>query len=420
MKPVCLLLLLLTAALTLRGQAIADSCWSAEVKTVLLTRGGVELEAPVLTLGEDERLLLRFDVLGAEVAAYRWQIRHCDRDWHLDDLEPYEYLSGFEEGSIDTYQSSFTTRVDYVNYSQYIPSEYSHFLASGNYVVLVTPQDDPDRILLSRRFCVVENTLTAAATVQQPYDGGSIRQRREVDVCVEQNADYQGDLLLPSLNPAYLHVVVQQNGRTDTRRELPYSGYDRESLCYRNRTENLFEAGNTFRWFDISNIRTAMYNVQRIEDYGGEWFAILKPLEDRSHGNYITEKSLNGGMKVNVWDRTEKETMADYVQVNFLLPRQYPYMDGSVHVVGDLTQWKLDAGSRMEYDMDLKAYRLRLQLKQGYYAYQLLFLPVHGTQGSTAPLEGNHYEMQNDYYIYLYYRSPNDRYDRLAGYKKTS
>ena len=400
------------------AQVVTDSNWREDVKTVTLYKNGVEGERPVLVLGSEDRLLLRFDVLGAEVEGYRYKIQHCDSRWQVDELEPYEYMNGFEEGPINNYNSSFTTLTDYVNYYEYIPSQYSQFLISGNYVVTVTRQDEPDSVLLTRRFCVVEGSLKADVSVGVPYDNVSIFERREVDVALKENRDYRGNMLPPTLNPAYFRVVVQQNGRTDNMRELPFGGYESGVLCYRYKNENVFEGGNTFRYFDISNIRTAMYNVVQIEEYGGEWYAMLRPLEDRSGKSFITEQTLNGGMKVNVWDRTNKQTEADYVYVNFMLPMRSPFMNGSVHVVGELTQWKLDERSRMEYDPEMQAYRLRLMLKQGYYAYQLLFVPKGESRGLTETLEGNHYEMPNDYRVYVYYRGLNDRYDRLVAYGK--
>ena len=376
------------------AQVVTDSNWREDVKTVTLYKNGVEGERPVLVLGSEDRLLLRFDVLGAEVEGYRYKIQHCDSRWQVDEMEPYEYMNGFEEGPINNYNSSFTTLTDYVNYYEYIPSQYSQFLISGNYVVTVTRQDEPDSVLLTRRFCVVEGSLKADVSVGVPYDNVSIFERREVDVALKENRDYRGSMLPPTLNPAYFRVVVQQNGRTDNMRELPFGGYESGVLCYRYKNENVFEGGNTFRYFDISNIRTAMYNVVQIEEYGGEWYAMLRPLEDRSGKSFITEQTLNGGMKVNVWDRTNKQTEADYVYVNFMLPMRSPFMNGSVYVVGELTQWKLDEGSRMEYDPEMQAYRLRLLLKQGYYAYQLLFVPKGESRGL------------------------NDRYDRLVAYGK--
>ena len=206
------------------GTKVSDSNWSPHVRTTTLWRGGVELEAPVLTLGDGERLLLRFDVLGAEMGNYRYRIEHCDSQWRKDGLEPYEYMNGFEEGPVEGYESSFTTLTDYVYHYQYIPSQYSQFLVSGNYVVTVYDQDQPDSVLLTRRFYVTEGSLKAQVEVGVPYDGGKVRERREVDVRVTENNDYRGDQPRPSLNEAWCSVVVQQNGRTDNMRRLVFSG----------------------------------------------------------------------------------------------------------------------------------------------------------------------------------------------------
>lgn len=398
------------------AQFVSDSNWAADVRTATLTKNGVDQEPPVLSLGSDDRLLLRFDVLGAEVENFRYRISHCNRLWQVDDMQPYEYINGFEEGAIDNYNSSFTTLTDYVNYYQYIPSAYSQLLLSGNYVVAVTLQDRPDSVVLTRRFCVVEGSVKTEAWVDVPYDAGGVTQRREVDVRLSPNADYHGHQLPPMLNPQYLSVVVQQNGRTDNMRQLQFGGYDNGALAYRNHAENVFDCGNTFRYFDISNIRTPMYNVAKIAEIGGEWYALLRPLEDRSGKPFLAETQLTGGMKVNVWDRQNKQVEADYVWVTWMLPMPYPYMNGSVHVVGDLTQWKLDDASRMDYNPEMKAYTLRMQLKQGYYSYQLLFKPVGENVGQTDVLEGDYYQTANHYQVMVYYRAPNDRYDRLVGY----
>ena len=414
-----LLLLLMGSATAMQAQIVTDSNWVEEVRTVTLYKNGVELEPPVLVLGGSDRLLLRFDILGTEADNYRYRIQHCDSKWQVDNMEPYEYINGFEEAPIENYNSSFTTLQPYVNYFQYIPAQYSQLLISGNYIVSVFPQDYPDSILFTRRFCVTEGSVKADLVVGVPYDNADIMKRREVDVIVENNNDYTGEMLPPMLNPAFYSVVVQQNGRIDNMRQLQFGGYDRGALCFKNHQENIFYCGNTFRYFDLSNIRTAMYNVWQINEYGGEWYALLKPLDDRSDKVFIAETTLNGGMKVNVWDRNNKMTEADYVYVNFSLPMEYPFLNGNIYVVGDLTQWHLDERSRMEYNMDMKAYTLRLHLKQGYYAYQLLFVPVGENQGQTAVLEGDHFEMNNTYTAYVYYRAYNDRYDRLVAYART-
>ena len=54
-------------------------------------------------------------------------------------------------------------------------------------------------------------------------------------------------------------------------------------------------------------------------------------------------------------------------------------------------------------------------LKQGSYNYQYLFVPTGSSVGQTGPIEGNYYQTQNEYSIYVYYRPMGARYDRLIG-----
>lgn len=394
-----------------RHAAVAtDSAWRAEVKTVQLYRSGSELEMPVLTTGDEGRLVLEFDLLGSEAGELQWHLDHCDRQWVRDGLEPNEFMTGFAEGTVEEHDFSFTTLRDYVHYRSVVPGDYAEFTHSGNYVLTVTSGEGGDT-LLTRRFWVAEQSVAVRAEVTRPYDGIDLERRQEVDVRVESGEWRVGSI------PDYLHVWVQQNGRLDNARWLEFSGYEGNSLAYRYRPCNLFDGGNTFRYFDCSNLRTPMYNVQRVEEYGGEQFVLLKPDEDRSRKHYIAEKTLNGGMKVNIWDRQNPRLEADYVWVNFSLPMAQPMLEGSVYIVGALTDWRLDEASRMDYNPTYKAYTKRLLLKQGYYAYQLLVVGGQQALGSgrsaTARLEGDHRETLNRYTIFVYQKSPTDRAERL-------
>ncbi len=401
--------LTLTTLLSAQREAY-DSVWRDDVKTVIFSRPGNTLEEPLLALDDaTHRLSLQFDVLADQPEALRWSIRHCDAEWRPDMLEPYEYMQGFESGPIEGYDFSFTTLTPYIHYTQTLPTLGARFIHSGNYLLTVSLDDHPDSVLLTRRFRVTEQAVKLTAETTLPYDGMATSRRQEVDAYVESLPNNIGLML----NDQYLTVTVQQNGRLDNRRRLRFSGYDGAALAYRNRPENIFDGGNTFRFFDLSNLRTPMYNVQRVERYGGETFAIITPCENRSQRHYTVDAALNGGMKVNVWDRQNATLEADYVWVNISLPMDQPLLGGSIHIVGALTDWQLDDVSRMDYNMQYKAYTKRLLLKQGYYAYQLLYLPVRSMQAETAQIEGDHRETPNTYTVSVYYRTPADLADRL-------
>ncbi|MBR4773848.1 MAG: DUF5103 domain-containing protein [Bacteroidales bacterium] len=418
------LMALLCCAMPLKAQTLGDTAMRGDVKSVQLYVEGSELDFPVLTLGSNRRLVLEFDILRAEPESLTWHLLHCDRQWRTDGLDPIEFLNGFAEGTVDNYDFSFTTLTDYVHYSTTLPAAYAEFTHSGNYIVEVLSDTTP---LLRRRFCVSEQAVKVEATVTRPYDGIDIDRRQEVDVVLQEG---QQQPFMIQLRPEYMHVMVQQNGRLDNLSELAFSGYDGQGLAYRYRQENIFHGGNNFRYFDCSNLRTPMYNIVRVEEYGGETFAILRPEEDRSAKHYIATTTLNGGMKVNIWDRNNPRLEADYVWVNFSLPMAQPMLDGTVHIVGALTDWRLDSLSQMEYNPKYHAYTKRLLLKQGYYAYQLLVVPVHrppttGHQlpatsypSATARLEGDHREAPNRYTVFVYHRSPSDRADRLVAVRR--
>lgn len=373
-------------------------------------------------MGAGERMLLQFDVLANEGENLRYTIAHCDADWRRDDLEPYEMMNGFEGGEIENVEFSFTTLRGYVHYHQMVPARYSDFIHSGNYVLYVTTSEGDDT-LLSRRFWVSEQAVGVEATMERPYDGADLLQRQEVDVTIKNDESRMKSFTSVVLRPEYERVLVQQNGRQDNQRWLDFSGYDGQGLAYRYRQRNIFDGGNTFRYFDCSNLRSPMYNIVRIEEYGGEVFAMVRPEEDRSRKHFLNEKTLNGGMKVNVWDRQNKALQADYVWVNISLPMAQPWLDRSVYVVGQLTDWKLDSASRMDYVPEYKAYVKRLLVKQGYYSYQLLVKSLQITDKSydwsaTEPLEGDHWEMPNQYTVYVYHREPADRADRLVAVRR--
>ena len=413
----CLILCSLCAA-----QRVADSAWVPELKTVEFYREGAPLEPPVLTMvtNDDEmsaetreRLVLTFDLLEAEARSLRWSLGHCDADWQRDNLQPIDFMTGLGEGPINEYDFSFTTRTDYVHYRLTLLDRFTQLTHSGNYVLTVTDDASGDT-LLTRRFWVSEGAVGIEAEVTRPYDGIGIMQRQEVDVKIEKPQTRNTSL---QLRPEYERVMVQQNGRLDNARWLEFSGYDGLGLTYRFRRQNIFDGGNTFRYFDMSNLRAPMYNMMGVQEYGGELLALVRPCEDRSAKHYLSETTLNGGMKVNIWDRQNPAIEADYVWVMLSLPVSQPTLDGSVYVVGALTDWRMDESSRMEYSPERRAYTKRLLLKQGYYAYQLL---VGGPRAAsaTSTYEGDHQETPNTYTIYVYHRSPADRADRLVAVKR--
>ena len=84
-----------------------------------------------------------------------------------------------------------------------------------------------------------------------------------------------------------------------------------------------------------------------------------------------------------------------------------------IFINGNFTDNNFTDKYRMIYDSELKEYRLSLLLKQGLYNY--LYLTRSANNYSTAKIEGNYYETENEYQIFVYHRPPGQRYDSLIG-----
>ncbi|MBR4198151.1 MAG: DUF5103 domain-containing protein [Bacteroidales bacterium] len=402
-------ILLIVSAATF-AQTLKDTVYSRDVRSIVLQRESVDLSQPILRLGSGDRLLLQFDVLGEESRYYSYRIQHCSHDWQVDDLAVSEYLNGFETSSIGNSRNSFTTRQPYVHYWETIPNEMTTFNASGNYLLTVYSDDDPDSVLFTRRFYVYEVQANIKSEIGQVLGSEGKDHNQNVSVYIEPpKGQYFNN---PTL---YYHLYVRQNGRADLCRELPLHSVKGNELHYKWKDENVFPGGNVFRYFDISNINIPMYTTARIEVFGDDYVAYLKPEEDRSRKNYVHREGLHGQYKISAENRNDATVEADYVWVNFALPMATPRMDGTFHIVGDFVGWDFSDENMMQWQPQMKAYTMRAQVKQGYYSYQIVFVKVGQKEGLTSVVEGDFFEAKNEYYIFLYQHTPADRYDRLIG-----
>lgn len=412
MKKIIILAVLASVVLkSATAQIVSDSVFSQSIKTVILQKNGVELSMPVIRLGSSEKLFLSFDELSDNGTYFSYRIQHCTSDWQISDLPPSEFINGFETSSVGNSQFSFTTKQSYVNYWETIPNDMSRITASGNYILTVFPDSDPDSVIFTKRFMVYEAASNIRTEVGQVVGAEGRHHNQNVSVWVTAPKGQYFN------NPQmYLHLYVQQNGRRDLLRQLPVYGISGNEIAYKWKDENVFPGGNEFRYFDVSNMNFPMYTTERVETFGGENFAYLKPEQDRSGKNYIYEDGLNGQFRVSAANKVNMDAEADYVWVNFALPMSSPRMDGSFHIAGNFTNWSLGEETRLEWNPKLKCYTARIYVKQGYYSYQIIFVPWGEREGLTSVLEGDFLEARNDYYVFLYQRYPSDRYDRLIGF----
>ncbi|MBL7942305.1 MAG: DUF5103 domain-containing protein, partial [Flavobacteriales bacterium] len=166
---------------------------------------GVPVSDPAIQLNSGDQLELHFDALGSSYHDYTFFAVHCDANWNPTDLEANEYIQGFNTLNISDFDDSFNTRVPYVHYRAYFPCDLMKPRYSGNYLLVVTPEDEGGNPVLTQRVVVYEQicplTLEAklSSTVSHRYS------HQEVDARLGTR-DYQ--IFNASED---LHVTILQN-----------------------------------------------------------------------------------------------------------------------------------------------------------------------------------------------------------------
>ena len=115
---------------------------------------------------------------------------------------------------------------------------------------------------------------------------------------------------------------------------------------------------------------------------------------------------------------TNMGAVGEYAYVHFTLPYYEQISEGNIYIFGALTDWQFQKDAIMKYDPAYKAYVGTLYLKQGYYNYMYVLLRNNEKIGDETYIEGNHYDTENDYTIYVYNQEQGTTYDRLIAVKK--
>ena len=376
-------------------------------------------ESGVIDGSEAENTLeISFDEMSHDVHQYSYRVLHCNRDWTESDISSYEYVDGFTTADIVDYEHSMNTQQAYTHYSFAFPNEDMQLKASGNYVVQIYEDGDQENVVAEVCFRIVEPMVSMDANVRGNTDMEFNGRYQQLDIDVNIRS-------LNLQNPNEIKIVVEQNGRRDNQVVLSRPTFvEPNRLRYVNQKALIFEGGNEYRHFDIYSAYYAGYHVDRVEYAQGEYHALLDIDEVRGTKNknagreglpYVTEMDANGQWLVNCEKTDYVDTEAEYMWVHFVLPVDQYVMDGQVFVGGEAFGNQLSAQNRMEYNADQKYYYLYAYLKQGGYDYMYYVLGQNGV--TSLPIEGSHWQTQNEYSICVYYTPFGGRCDRLVGYK---
>jgi hypothetical protein len=192
------------------------------------------------------------------------------------------------------------------------------------------------------------------------------------------------------------------------------------SLTFSLDDASTFNGGNEFRYFDTRSVRILTERVkENYKDENLKNHAVLYPEDVRTKKGYTFYNDINGDFLIkntNAIGNTDLES--DYVYVEFFLPYPNPEPNGNFYIMGKLTNWRMNKQSKLTYNPVRFGYEAQLYLKQGYYNYIYVLSNDNNKSGDETAIEGNYWDTENDYAIYVYHRKIGTYYDQLIGYKK--
>ena len=389
-----------------------DAIYSKTIKSVQFFREGWEFSMPIIDLGSEQRLLLKFDDLNPDAQNYNYSVTHCDAGWNTSRLVTSEYMQGFFDNPINDYAFSINTTMRYVNYQLVLPNDDVRLLISGNYLLTVWANSDKEHPVLTRRFYVCEPEVQIRGEVKKATFDSFRGPNQEIDFVIDHPN-------FPIRDPRNdIKVVLMQNSEPDNKITNLKPLFIRQGqLDYNYNRENVFAGGNEFRNFDTKNLQITGRGVSKIEYLGGDYHVTLQTDQPNPSTLYLSENDLNGNYLVKNDRVRDSDLESDYIFVKFSLKPSSPTDGADIYVYGALTDWQCNPANRMKFNPEKGQYEVTLLLKQGFYDYRYIYREKGSSQNNVAPFEGSFVETEIDYRIFVYFGEFSSRYERLIGYR---
>lgn len=384
-----------------------DYIYDKTIHTPLIFKKGNELTYPIISLNPLDTLQICFDSFDTIPRYFKYTIFHCDFLWNQTNVDYYEYAQGLKFAYIDRYFFSNNTYQKYIHYEFFIPNEYITITKSGNYLLVVF--NEKDSPVLSLKFYVYERLVNIEADVMKARTSSLTKTHQELIIRLKTLFSCQNPLL-------ELKTCVTQNFRPDMVRclEKPLI-IDVNYFLYDNEPKLFFPSSNEFRWFDTKN--ESFYNMKtnKIELKNDRYYFTLTEDTKKKKSFYLEVSDINGFFLINRHLALNPHTEADYVYVKISAKIDTVVKNGNFYVCGYFNKWKTNSENILKYNPENKLHEVELYLKQGYYNYQIFLLKDYEKELDSDYFEGNFSDTENDYYVFVYWKSITANIWRLVG-----
>jgi hypothetical protein len=375
------------------------------IKTVTFVQNQINT-IPIFQLGDSFQF--QFDDLFGDEANYFYIITHYDYDWTPSQLNKNEYINGFDDQRIQDYTNSLTTLQLYSHYRLSFPNRFTQFRVSGNYVIKIL--NDDKEVVFTKKFILYEDLVSVPIQVKRPRNLAVNTQKHNIEFAIKStNIIFQNPL-------QNIKVMLLQNGKFDnliTNVKPQFTlGND---LLYRYDTETQFWAGNEFLFFENKDIRAANNNIAGIDTNGGLYNAHLYVNQSRAYAPYTFYPDINGNFLVQNIGAQNQAIEADYAWIYFSLSLPNFYGQKFIYVNGMFNNFALSDEYKMDYNTEKGIYEKAIKIKQGLTNYQYVIADSKGKIDEENAVDGNFFQTETNYFVLVYYRENNQRFDRIIG-----
>ena len=396
---------------------ISDSVIMPNIQTPQLYGARNQLAYPIINLNSKDQLELHFDDLDADVKNYSYTYQLCNEDWTPAIISEFDFIKGFTQMRISTYNLSSLALTKYTHYSAIVPDQNCYPTRSGNYILKVFLNGDTSQLAFTRRFLVLENLANIAVQYLQPFDPQLSHTHQKLQINVNTRTMNVTNAL------QQIKICVLQNYRWDIAIDnIQPTFFSGNNLQYTRDDDFIFPGGKEWRWLDLQRFHYQSDRVQRGVYNKNSTEIFIRPDASRSNVPYNIYTDYNGAYYIQTTESINPYWQTDYATAHFTYAPQgnVPYPDKDVYIIGKITDYKLNDSTKMKFNADRGVYEGSLFLKQGFYNYE--YVTVDKNDPSKIPsfelTEGNHLETENDYTVLVYFRELGGRADQLVGMAK--